>query len=79
MVVAPSSIAIWHDLGGELPVGSGGVHRGELDVLARAPCAWATDGAREPLHVLARGLQLVLDVDVGRRDERVDPRSFARP
>src|ERR671914_273760 len=29
-----------------------------------------------PLDVLARRLELVLDVDVGRRDERVDPRSL---
>jgi hypothetical protein len=35
-------------------------------------------GARLALDVLARGLQLVLDVDVRRRDERVDARALAR-
>jgi hypothetical protein len=35
----------------------------------------ADRGARAGLDVLARGAQLVLDVDVRRRDERVDPRA----
>ena len=60
-------------LGGELDVGAGGVHRRELDVVDQR--ARVRDGgARGALDVLARGLQLVLDVDVARRDERVDPR-----
>ena len=66
------------DLGGELPVRSGGVHRGELDVLAQL--LGLGDGRpREPLHVLPGRLQLVLEVDVGRGDERVDARSFRVP
>ena len=62
-------------LGGELHVGARRVHRRELDVVDerlrvrhRRP--------RGALDVLARRLQLVLDVDVRRRDERVDPRSL---
>ena len=63
IVVAPSSIAIWHHLGGELDVGARRVHRRELDVvdvLLRV----RDGGAGLALDVLARGLQLVLDVDV---------------
>ena len=60
-------------LGGELHVGAGRVHRGELDVVDQR--ARVRDrGAGGALDVLARGLQLVLDVDVARRDERVDAR-----
>ena len=62
-----------HDVGRELHVGAGAVHRRELDVLAQR----ARLGDRCPgqaLDVLARGLQLVLDVDVRGRDERVDAR-----
>ena len=62
-------------LGGELDVGAGGVHRAELDVLDQR--AGVRDGgARLAQHVLARGLQLVLDVDVGRGDERVHARAL---
>ena len=60
-------------LGGELEVGPGRVHRRELDVVD----VLLGVGDRRPrlaLDVLARGLQLVLDVDVRGRDERVDPR-----
>ena len=60
-------------LGRELDVGAGRVHRRELDVVDvllgvrdRRP--------RLSLDVLARGLELVLDVYVGGRDERVDAR-----
>ena len=63
------------DLGGELDVGAGRVHRRELDVVGVGP--GQRDGRlRLALDVLARGLQLVLDVDVGGRDEGVDPRSL---
>ena len=66
------------DLGGELEVGARRVHRRELDVLA--VLAGVRDGrARLPLDVLARGLQLVLDVDVRGGDEGVDPRARRRP
>ena len=61
-------------LGGELDVGAGGVHRAELDVLDQR--ARVRDRrARLPEHVLARGLQLVGDVDVAGRDERVHARA----
>ena len=62
------------DLGRELDVGPRRVHRRELDVLA----VGARQGhgrARLALHVVARRLELVLDVDVRGRDERVDPRA----
>ena len=75
MVVAPSSIAIWTTSAVKSPVGAGGVHRGELDVVAQR-LGLGDRRPREPLDVLARGLQLVLDVDVGRGDEGVDPRSL---
>ena len=75
IVVAPSSIAICTHLGGELDVGARGVHRRELDVVDER--ARVRDGgARLALDVLARGLQLVLDVDVRRRDEGVDARAL---
>ena len=64
------------DLGGELDLRARRVHRRELDVvdeLARV----RDGGARLPQHVLARGLQLVDDVDVRGRDEGVDPRRAA--
>ena len=61
------------DLGGELDLRARRVHRRELDVLDEL--ARVRDGgARLPEHVLARRLQLVDDVDVGGRDERVDAR-----
>ena len=61
-------------LGGELDVGAGGVHRAELDVVDQR--AGVRDGgARLAQHVGARGLQLVLDVDVRRRDEGVHARA----
>ena len=63
------------DLGGEVDVGAGGVHRAELDVLDQR--AGVRDGgAGLAQHVLARGLQLVLDVDVRRGDERVHARAL---
>src|SRR3712207_6908457 len=58
--------------GGELDVGARRVHRRELDVLAERPRV-RDRRARLPLDVLARRLELVLDVDVRRGDERVDP------
>ena len=61
------------DLGRELDVGPGGVHRRELDVVAEL-AGVGDGGLRLALDVLAVGLELVLDVDVGGRDERVDPR-----
>ena len=62
-------------LGGELDVGAGRVHRAELDVLDQR--ARVRDGrARLPQHVLARGLQLVRDVDVAGGDERVHARAL---
>ena len=61
------------DLGGELDVGTGRVHRRELDVVAVG--LGEGDGrAGLTLDVLAVGLELVLDVDVGGRDEGVDTR-----
>ena len=73
IVVAPSSSAICTHLGGVLDVGAGGVHRRELDVVDER--ARVRDrGARLALDVLAGGGELVLDVDVRRRDERVDAR-----
>ncbi len=66
------------DLGGELDVGAGRVHRRELDVLAVG--LGQRDGSPGlALDVLAVGLQLVLDVDVGGRDEGVDARPLPRP
>ena len=62
-------------LGGELEVGPGRVHRRELDVLAVA-LGQGDGGAGLALDVLAVGPQLVLDVDVGGRDEGVDARPF---
>ena len=74
IVVAPSSMRDLTHLGGELEFGTGRVHRRELDVVD--VLLGVRDGrARLALDVLARGLQLVLDVDVRRRDERVDPRA----
>ena len=58
-------------VGGVLDVGAGGVHGRELDVID----VLLGVGDRRPgltLDVLARGLQLVADVDVGGGDERVD-------
>ena len=61
-------------LGGELDVGARGIHRRELDVVDER--AGVRDGrAAWPLDVLARGLQLVVDVDVRRGDEGVDARA----
>ena len=62
-------------LGGEVEVGARGVHRRELDVVDER-LGVRDRGARLRQHVLARVLHLVLDVDVRRRDERVDPRSL---
>ena len=63
------------DLGRVLEVGAGGVHRRELDVLDER--ARVRDGRpRLGEDVLAGGAELVDDVDVRRRDERVDPRSL---
>ncbi len=61
------------DLGRELDLGPGRIHWRELDVLAiglghRNRCLCLS------LDVLAVGLQLVGDVDVGGRDKGVDPR-----
>jgi hypothetical protein len=79
-----NSFAGLQDLGGELDVGAGGVHRAELDVLDER--AGVRDGGTGlAQHVLTRGLQLVLDMDVRRGDERVHARAlrvahrFGRP
>ena len=61
-------------LGGEVDVGAGGVHRAELDVLDQRARV-GDRGLGLAQHVLARGLQLVLDVDVARGDERVHARA----
>ena len=58
-------------LGRELDLRAGGVHRRELHVVAVA-AGLRHRRARLALHVLARGLELVLDVDVARGDEGVD-------
>ena len=60
-------------LGRELDVGARGVHGRELDVVGVA-LGLGHRGAGEALDVLARRLQLVDDVDVRGRDERVDAR-----
>ena len=60
------------DLGGERDVRAGRVHRRELDVVD-VPLGVRDRRAGLALDVLAGRLQLVLDVDVGGRDERVDP------
>ncbi len=58
-------------LGRELDVRARRVHRRELDVVAQR-LRVSDRGSRHPLDVLARVLHLVLDVDVGGRDECVD-------
>ena len=63
------------DLGRELDLGPGRVHGRELDVLA-VGLGERHRRARLALDVLARRLELVLDVDVGGRDEGVDPRAL---
>ncbi len=63
-------------LGGELDVGAGGVHRRELDVVDER-LGVRDRGAGLAEHVGAGRLQLVLDVDVRRRDEGVDARALA--
>ena len=73
--MAPSSTAIAHDFGGELDVGAGRVHRRELDVVA-VGAGQGDGGPGLALDVLAVGLQLVLDVDVGGGDEGVDARAL---
>ena len=61
------------DLGGVLELGARRVHRRELDVVDEGPrVRHGRAGLRE--DVLARGAELVDDVDVRRRDERVDAR-----
>ena len=70
--MAPSSIAASHDAAEEVGVGAARVLGRELDVvgvLARL----ADRRARPGEHLLAGGLELVPDVEVGRRDEDVDP------
>ena len=62
-------------LGGELELGAGRVHRRELHVVG-VLLRVRDGGARLALHVVARRLQLVLDVDVARRDEGVDARAL---
>ena len=64
-----------HDLGHELDVGAAAVLGRELDVVA--VLLGVRDGrAGLADDVLARGLQLALDVDVGGRDEGVDARAL---
>ena len=62
-------------LGGELELRPGGVHRRELDVVA-VLLGVRDRGAGLSLHVVAGGLQLILDVDVARRDEGVYARAL---
>jgi hypothetical protein len=64
------------DLCGEVHVGASGVHRGELDVVAQR-ARLRDRRAGQALDVLPRGHELVLDVDVRRRQERVDARARA--
>ena len=59
------------DLGGEIDVGPGRVHRRELDVLA-VGLGQRHRRPRLSLDVVAGALQLVLDVDVGGGDEGMD-------
>ena len=63
------------DLGGVLELGAGRVHRGELDVVDEG-LRVRDRGAGLVQHVLAGRAELVDDVDVRRRDERVDARSL---
>ena len=62
-------------VGGELDVRACRVHRRELDVLAQR-ARMGDRRSRLRMHVLARGLELVDDVDVRGRDERVDARAL---
>ena len=62
------------DLGGELELRACRVHRRELDV-GHELAGVRDRGPRLAEHVLACGLQLVDDVDVGGRDEGVDARA----
>ncbi len=60
-------------LRGERRIRAGGIHRAELHVVDEA--LGLRDGRLGALeHVVARVAHLVLDVDVARGDERVDPR-----
>jgi hypothetical protein len=59
-------------LGCEFHVGARRVHRGELDVVA-VLLRLGDGGARLPLDVVARRLELVLDVNIRGGDEGVDP------
>ena len=63
------------DLGHELHVGARAVLGRELDVVG-VLLGVRHGGARLALHVLARGLELALDVDVARGDEGVDARAL---
>ena len=65
IVVAPSSIAICTTSAVNSHVRARGVHRRELDVV-QVLLGVRHRRARLPLDVLARGLQLVHDVDVRR-------------
>src|SRR3954470_5314718 len=67
-----------HHLGGVLEVGARGIHRRELHVVG-VLLRVRDRRARLALHVLARRLELVLDVDVARRDEGVDARPLGIP
>jgi hypothetical protein len=62
-----------HDLCHELDVGATGVLRRELDVVA-VLLGMSDGGARLSEDVLPRGHELALDVNVGSRDDDVDPR-----
>ena len=75
IVVAPSSIAIC-STSAVNSTSARVASIGENSTSSTNDFACATARARRALDVLARGLQLVLDVDVRRRDERVDPRSL---
>ena len=78
-MVAPSSSAICDHLGHELDVRARAVLGRELDVVGVVRCACATAARDLALDVLARGLQLALEVDVGGGDEGVDARPLGVP
>ena len=75
IVVAPSPDRGLTDLGGELDVRAGRVHRRELDVIDVA-LGMRDRRPRLAEHVFTSGAELVLDVDVRRRDEGMDPRPW---
>ncbi len=67
-----------HQLGHELRIGAGRVHRRELDVVAVAARA-SHRGLRHPEHLLATLAQLLGEVHVAAVDEDVDARLRGAP